>query len=481
MAGASFLQAKPKSTPKEAPAAKAPVVSEDDAVRLQIFLDDHNFGPGKIDGSYGGFTRKSWQYYQRAQGETAPKDTFDVKSAPLATNDPIYTMYTATAADLGSIGPVPAKLEEQSKGKSMPYGSMSELLGERYHSAVKFLAHLNPGKNLDQLKEGDQVKVPNVAKPFDLAEVIAMRDGISAQGKADRDKAQAAKESAGKKQPDGSPAASAASTPAVAGGDTGATPGAPASDPSKMMIHVSVADAYLEVHDGDKVVAGFPITPGSTAIPSPKGEWKIESKTLLPNFRWDKSMLMHGTRSKDFHMIPPGPNNPVGITWIALNKSGIGLHGTNDPGNDWPRRESRLHPAGELGRVQGLRAGAQGREGGDRVEVAALVPTVRGMNEDGGLRLTYDGKLSCRYTARRYAWRMPATISDLFQQALTLPDESKLLLAEELVASVSAAVPADDTLVSRRRAEFLSGAATLIPADQALRQVREDLAAQQRA
>ena len=76
---------------------------------------------------------------------------------------------------------------------------------------------------------------------------------------------------------------------------------------------------------------------------------------------------------------------------------------------------------------------------------------------------------------------MPATIADLLQQALTLPDDSKLLLAEELVASVSAPVHADDALVDRRRAEFLSGTAVLIPAEEALLQIREDLAAQRRA
>jgi hypothetical protein len=78
-----------------------------------------------------------------------------------------------------------------------------------------------------------------------------------------------------------------------------------------------------------------------------------------------------------------------------------------------------------------------------------------------------------------YARPMPATVDDLLQQALTLSDDSKLRLAEELVASVSSTGHADDTLVERRRAEFLSGTAVLVPAEEALRQVRADLAAQQ--
>jgi hypothetical protein len=29
--------------------------------------------------------------------------------------------------------------------------------------------------------------------------------------------------------------------------------------------------------------------------------------------------------------LPIGPNNPVGVMWIGLNRPGIGIHGTNVP------------------------------------------------------------------------------------------------------------------------------------------------------
>ena len=51
----------------------------------------------------------------------------------------------------------------------------------------------------------------------------------------------------------------------------------------------------------------------------------------MPFFRYDKEMLQHGERSGDFYVLPPGPRNPVGVMWIALNKKGIGIHGTDDP------------------------------------------------------------------------------------------------------------------------------------------------------
>jgi lipoprotein-anchoring transpeptidase ErfK/SrfK len=42
-------------------------------------------------------------------------------------------------------------------------------------------------------------------------------------------------------------------------------------------------------------------------------------------------VLEHGKRTDNFYNLPPGPNNPVGVGWIGLNKPGIGIHGTNNP------------------------------------------------------------------------------------------------------------------------------------------------------
>ena len=370
---ASLHAAKP--TPAASSSASKP--STDDTVRLQIFLDEQNFGPGKIDGSYGGFTAKSWHNYQQAQGISPVSDKFDAKT--FTSVDPTYTTYTVAADDLNAIGTVPKELKEQEKQKSLPYTSMPELLGERYHVGVDFLHVLNKGHDIDHLKEGDKVKVPNVVPPFNLSQVIALR-----QYTAERKKAlAAAKETAKDKglTPDPAAAASPGATPpaempgptvavsaspppadavptvasvspeaalATATPRVSDSPGpdtpAPAAaadnrpvlraapaDSKSLVFYVNTEQSYLEIHQGDRMVACFPITPGSTAIPTPKGEWHVVAKTLLPEFRWDKSVLMTGKRSDTAFQLPPGPNNPVGITWIALNKPGIGMHGTATP------------------------------------------------------------------------------------------------------------------------------------------------------
>src|SRR6476661_6095659 len=89
----------------------------------------------------------------------------------------------------------------------------------------------------------------------------------------------------------------------------------------------------LGVFEAEKLIAAYPVTIGSAHNTSPVGEWKVRGVSKLPTFRYDKEMLEHGERSGNFYMLPPGPRNPVGVMWIALNKKGIGIHGTNDPGS----------------------------------------------------------------------------------------------------------------------------------------------------
>ena len=356
-----------QAAPKKDPSAKNDTAfkpSQDDTVRLQIFLDEQNFAPGKIDGAYGGFTKKSWLLYQEAQG-MKPADAFDAKT--FTSVDPTYTTYTVAKEDLSALGTVPREIPEQAKNKVLPYTSMPELIGERYHVGVDFLRRLNAPKNLDGLKEGDTVKVPNVVPPFNLAQVLALRQYTKEREailKAARDKA--ASTPPAPLAPGASPTPSADNVPAAMPGptvpvsaspppladvptpapvatpaDAGSVPApAPANRPvltavpannKQLVFHVSTKDSYLEVRDGDRLVACFPITPGSTAIPTPKGEWHVVAKTLMPEFRWDKSVLMTGKRSDVAYQLPSGPNNPVGVAWIALNKPGIGMHGTAEP------------------------------------------------------------------------------------------------------------------------------------------------------
>jgi lipoprotein-anchoring transpeptidase ErfK/SrfK len=96
-------------------------------------------------------------------------------------------------------------------------------------------------------------------------------------------------------------------------------------------VRVDTKEKSLKLFEDDKLLAAFPVTPGSERLPAPVGSWKIESIVMLPIFRWDPKMLNEGERSSAGINLPPGPRNPVGIVWMQLNTKGIGIHGTDDP------------------------------------------------------------------------------------------------------------------------------------------------------
>ena len=274
----------PKSSPKPKASASAaipvalPNYDEETSTKLQIFLDNNDFGPGKIDGRMGEFFRKALVHYKRAHGmpETGAVDTWLLDQVPET-----FTTFTIPPEALNFVGQTASKPSEQSKLKRLNYGSLLELVAERYHSAEDFLKKINPGMKLENLKPGDTVKVPNVL-PFKIED---LKEGFA--------------------QPN----------PAFA----------------NRKVYIDTKDRFLLIYDDKQLVAEFPITPGSSTLPAPMGLWKILGIATLPTFRHDEGVLQHGEKSSVFYNLPPGPNNPVGILWMGLNKPHVGIHGTNNP------------------------------------------------------------------------------------------------------------------------------------------------------
>jgi lipoprotein-anchoring transpeptidase ErfK/SrfK len=266
---------------EEPPVAKAvPVARRDVTTQLQIFLDQQLFGPGKIDGRPGEFVGKALKRYQRAHG--LPATGVLDENIPLDSVYPVYTFYIIQEGDLRFVGELPTLPQDQAKKKYLPYTSLLEFITERYHCAPEFLEKINPGKKLDALKPGDEVRVPNV-EPFKLEEIQ----------------------------------------------EKGSLPEIPEN--LGRVITINRAEKMLDLTEGDKLIASLPITPGGGELQTPAGAWKILGIAAMPTFRWDKSVLMTGKRSDTFYMLPIGPRNPVGVMWIGLNKPGIGIHGTNNP------------------------------------------------------------------------------------------------------------------------------------------------------
>jgi lipoprotein-anchoring transpeptidase ErfK/SrfK len=342
VASSSAARHRGKSHASPAPPPKRSDTEIENATRLQVFLDRANFSPGKIDGHYNDFTLKALALYRQSQGEPSsevsnqppspeatasqggqrsetrkakgqkptptpqkPDTPPDLNGIDLQSVDPVFIQYTVTDADMKNIGPVPpgsgAQLApEKAKLPALPYRNVGQELAEKFHCDQKFLAELNPGKNGDALRPGDQLRVPNV-EPFDLDAVKNLQPGKDAAN----DLPDAPEQ---KPDPTNEPEAAA-----------------------KTSVKVDVKTNMLGVFEGDKIIAAYPVSVGSKQTATPIGEWKVRGIAKLPTFRWDEQMLKHGERSKNFYLLKPGPNNPVGVVWIALNKRGIGIHGTDEP------------------------------------------------------------------------------------------------------------------------------------------------------
>jgi len=304
--------AKKKPTPKTNRPNKAQIEA---AARLQVFLDRANFSPGKIDGRYNEFAWKALALYRESRGEQRQPPPSQPKAQPnlapevngldLASVEPVFIPYTVTEADLQTVGRLPSNVAAKAKLKFLPYRDPADAIAEKFHCDIHFMEQLNPGK-LKRLKAGDQLKVPNV-EAFELASVKEIQPGSETAS-------QAANEV--EDQPE-----TQASTP----GESGAH--------RNVSIKIDTKTNMLGVFEAEKLIAAYPITIGSAHTASSIGEWKVRGIAKLPRFRYDREMLEHGQRSGNFYMLPPGPRNPVGVMWIALNKKGIGIHGTDDPGS----------------------------------------------------------------------------------------------------------------------------------------------------
>src|SRR5213595_167032 len=105
-----------------------PNYDEETATRLQIFLDNNDFGPGKIDGRMGEFFRKALISYKHAHKlpKTGAVDSWLLEQVPVT-----YTTYTIKEEDLKFVGDVPSRHAEQARLKWLPYTSLLEFVAER--------------------------------------------------------------------------------------------------------------------------------------------------------------------------------------------------------------------------------------------------------------------------------------------------------------------------------------------------------------
>lgn len=161
---------------------------------------------------------------------------------------------------------------QQAELKCLCYESLSEKLSERFHITPELLQHLNPEVDLDGLTAGSTLQVPAVRKDDAGVSTEIARLVVSDRGK------------------------------------------------------------YLHALDANnRIVYHFPSTLGSAYDPSPTGDYKVTSITEDPWWHYQPDILEHVPDDRPDAKIPPGPNNAVGVVWMALSAPHYGIHGTQAP------------------------------------------------------------------------------------------------------------------------------------------------------
>jgi lipoprotein-anchoring transpeptidase ErfK/SrfK len=242
-------------------------------LKLQVLLDRAHASPGVIDGVFGASAVEAVKHFQLMNGSRATgrlsKEEWDALLAA-GGEAPILKTYEIQKDDVKGpfVEKIPDDYMEKAKLKSMAFTSAQEGLAEKFHMSEDLLKALNPGKSFD--KAGETITVVDPGKSMEVRVERIEVDG-----------------------------------------------------PQKVL------RAYGK---DDKLVAIYPATVGSKDMPSPTGTAKVRAVAAKPAYYFNpKKLTFAKVDTEEQLKIAPGPNGPVGLYWIDLDKDTYGIHGTAQP------------------------------------------------------------------------------------------------------------------------------------------------------
>jgi len=260
----------PGVTPLPTPSYQRPVKSWFEA---QIAMARHAISPGSIDGTVGSQTRAAFVAFQRAE-KLSPVRSLDTNSMQLLTLEkPLYTTYIVTTNDIARLQPLGKTWLAKSQQTALDYETIQELVGETAHCYPTLIQRLNPGLDWNHVAAGTILKIPDVAYP-------------------------------------------------------------PAKDKAAWIV-IHLSDKYLEAFDTESnLMVHFPCSIAAKVEKRPVGELHVAVIAPNPNYTFDPEIFPESPEAQAIGhklVLKPGPNNPVGVAWIGLDRPGYGMHGTPSP------------------------------------------------------------------------------------------------------------------------------------------------------
>jgi lipoprotein-anchoring transpeptidase ErfK/SrfK len=254
------------------PETPSTVPAATDLLAVQIALAAQGISCGSLDGVGGTQTAAALRAFQMQHG-LEQTGWLDRDTRRELTNDRAsLTNYIISTADLARLAPLPATWLGKSQAAALDFETVLELVAERSHAHPNLIRRLNPSVNWSAVSAGTEVVVPNAAYP---------------------------------------PARRA------------------------NLVRVSLGQRWIRAFDArGNLLAHFPCSIGRIAEKRPVGELHVTVAVKDPNYTFDPAVFPESAEARATGrrlVIPPGPNNPVGVAWIGLDRPGYGIHGTPGP------------------------------------------------------------------------------------------------------------------------------------------------------
>lgn len=242
-------------------------------LEAQIELARRGFSSGSIDGAVGTKTRAALRAFQLNQNLPPTGELDAATRAKLTLSALVYSEVSLTAEELAGFQPISDTWLGKSQQAALAYENALEAVAERFHAHPALIRQLNPGLDWATLTPGTSITVPGVERVTIIPRVERLQ--------------------------------------------------------------INLTDCVLEAFDvNNRPIAHFPVSIGRTAEKRPAGELHVANAAANPNFTFDPAVFPESPEARELGrklILPPGPNNPVGVAWIGLDRPGYGIHGTPAP------------------------------------------------------------------------------------------------------------------------------------------------------